>query len=605
MSGLKKNLLTVLLAVLLVACLVAAYLTRGAGSIRYVVGDQASASNAWTVDQHLIQTARQLAPLADTAAERGFAQEALRLADHQTDQAFATALREASAASAPAAGPLKQLADHIAQLKDRIAKEQDRIAKLTPQAEAGNENATDQLELIKAQVALDQDELDDNRQDLARQGGDPEDRVQRALNEYQTAQKEAQPPKSATPPATGTLQEQVLAWLSLRERGRQLNDARQQAALKASTLTREHDALEALVFKKAAPNAGAQAADAGQAAPSSADEGNDEESDQEDTATMVAQLKHLSDQRKTLAELGKRTQDVNQLAGVYKSWGDLLETRRRGVLSQFLVSLAIVLAILLAVVAITRVIRRSLHDPGDKRRLHQVRVVAEIAVQATGALAILMVVFGPPTQISTIIGLATAGLTVALKDFIVAFFGWFALIGRNGVRVGDWVEIEGVSGEVIEIGLLKTTLLEMGNWTSTGHPTGRRVSFMNTFAIENHYFNFSTAGQWLWDELHVTLPAERDPYVAVAEIRELVEKETEADARAAEQDWERVTRQWGAHSFSAKPAADLRPVTEGLEVIVRYITRAPQRYEMKSKLFAAIVDLLRKPAPAASTEPRP
>ena len=123
---------------------------------------------------------------------------------------------------------------------------------------------------------------------------------------------------------------------------------------------------------------------------------------------------------------------------------------------------------------------------------------------------------------------------------------------------------------------------------------------MNTFAIENHYFNFSTAGQWLWDELHVTLPAGRDPYAAAAEIRELAEKETEADARAAEQDWERVTRQYGTHSFSASPAADLRPVPEGLEVIVRYITRAPQRYEMKSKLFAAIVDLLRKPAPTAS-----
>ena len=194
--------------------------------------------------------------------------------------------------------------------------------------------------------------------------------------------------------------------------------------------------------------------------------------------------------------------------------------------------------------------------------------------------------------------ITTAGLTVALKDFIVAFFGWFALMGRNGLRIGDWVEIEGVSGEVIEVGMLKTVLLEMGNWTSTGHPTGRRVSFMNTFAIENHYFNFSTAGQWLWDELHVTLPAGCDPYATAVEIRERVEKETEAEAKAAEQDWERVTRQYGTSVFSAKPAADLRPVPEGLEVIVRYITKAPQRYEMKSRLFAAIVDLLHKPAAA-------
>ena len=603
MSGLKKNLLTVLLAVLLAACLVAAYLMRGAGTARLVAGGQA-AGRTWNVDQHLIQTARQVAPLADTAAERGLAEEALRLADHQTDQAFATALREAAAASAPTSGPLKQLADHIAQLKDKIAKEQDRIAKLTPQADAGKENATDQLELIKAQIALDQDELDDSKQDLARQGGDPEDRLQRELDAYQTAQKVAQPPKVAVAPPTGTLQEQVVAWLSLRNRERQLEDARREAASRASRLSRMHDALESMVFKKPAASPAPQAA-AEQAASSSGDGSDEAQIAQQATARMVARLKNLSDQRKTLTELDKRIQDVDQLVGVYKSWGDLVENRRRGLVSQLLVLLAIVLAIVLAAVVITRIIQRSFRDPGDRKRLHQVRVVAEIAVQATGVLAILLVVFGPPTQLSTIIGLTTAGLTVALKDFIVAFFGWFALIGRNGVRIGDWVEIEGVSGEVIEIGLLKTTLLEMGNWASTGHHTGRRVSFMNTFAIENHYFNFSTVGQWLWDELHVTLPAGCDPYAAVAEIRALAEKETEADARAAEQDWERVTRQYGSHSFSASPAADLRPVAEGLEVIVRYITRAPQRYEMKSKLFAAIVDLLRKPEAAASTEPHP
>ena len=119
--------------------------------------------------------------------------------------------------------------------------------------------------------------------------------------------------------------------------------------------------------------------------------------------------------------------------------------------------------------------------------------------------------FGTPNQLSTIIGLATAGLTVVLKDFIVAFFGWFTLMGKNGIRVGDWVEINGVSGEVIEIGVLKTVLLELGNWTDTGHPTGRQVAFSNSFAMEGHYFNFSTAGQWLWDELEVTLPAGGDP----------------------------------------------------------------------------------------------
>ena len=80
------------------------------------------------------------------------------------------------------------------------------------------------------------------------------------------------------------------------------------------------------------------------------------------------------------------------------------------------------------------------------------------------------------------------------------------------------------------------------------------------------------------------------------EIRKLVESETESDSEQAAQDWERVTSRYGVHSFSAKPAVNLRPTVNGLEVVVRYITRAPQRYAVKSKLFQVIVDLLHKPA---------
>jgi small-conductance mechanosensitive channel len=180
-----------------------------------------------------------------------------------------------------------------------------------------------------------------------------------------------------------------------------------------------------------------------------------------------------------------------------------------------------------------------------------------------------------------------------LKDFIVAFFGWFVLMGRNGLHVGDWVEINGVGGEVVEIGMLRTILLEMGNWTDTGHPTGRRIAFMNSYAIEGHYFNFSTANQWLWDELQITLPPGGDPYGTAERIRQTVESATEKDAAEAAQDWERVTRQYGTREFSAKPAVDLRPSVNGLEVLVRYITRAPQRYDVKSRLFQEIVPLLR------------
>jgi len=228
----------------------------------------------------------------------------------------------------------------------------------------------------------------------------------------------------------------------------------------------------------------------------------------------------------------------------------------------------------------------------ENKRIDTMRSVVKFALQAVGALVILFIILGMPTQTTTVLGLAGAGLTVAMKDFIVAFFGWFILMGRNGIRVGDWVEINGVGGEVVEIGLLKTVLLETGNWTDSSHPTGRRVSFVNSFAIEGHFFNFTTSGQWMWDELEVLIPPTQDPYVIVDGIQKLVEKETQINAGKAEAEWQQTTTRYRAKTLSAMPGINVIPTAAGIEVHVRYITRAYERHEARKRLYEAIVALM-------------
>jgi small-conductance mechanosensitive channel len=164
-------------------------------------------------------------------------------------------------------------------------------------------------------------------------------------------------------------------------------------------------------------------------------------------------------------------------------------------------------------------------------------------------------------------------------------------MGRNGIRVGDWVEINGVVGEVIEIGVLRTVLMENGNWTDTGHPTGRKVAFVNSFAIEGHFFNFSTAGQWMWDELQVVIPAGENPYPLVESIQRLVEEDTRTSSAQAEKEWKSSTKN-RLQSLSVVPAIHLRPTGSGVEMQVRYITSAQERYSMRSRLYEKIVSLM-------------
>jgi small-conductance mechanosensitive channel len=217
-----------------------------------------------------------------------------------------------------------------------------------------------------------------------------------------------------------------------------------------------------------------------------------------------------------------------------------------------------------------------------------------LAVQVVAVLLILLVILGLPNQLGTFLGLAGAGLTVALKDFIVGFLGWFVLMGKNGIRLGDWVEINGVTGEVIEIGLFHTVLMETGNWTDSGHPTGRRVTFTNSYAIEGHYFNFSTSGQWLWDELQLVLPAGDDPYPLIDAIRIRVVKETEATAKEAARELKSAAGNRDIGLFSAEPSVNLKPVLGGIELSIRYITQANQRSQLRTRLNQAAVELLEK-----------
>src|SRR3954449_11732173 len=102
--------------------------------------------------------------------------------------------------------------------------------------------------------------------------------------------------------------------------------------------------------------------------------------------------------------------------------------------------------------------------------------------------------------------------------------------------------------------MFHTVWLETGNWTDSGHPTGRRVTFNNSFAIEGHYFNFSTSGRWLWDEVRVVVPTGHDPYPIVEAMRAEIDAATTEHAREAEAQWSASRRSPRFSPISAAPS---------------------------------------------------
>jgi small-conductance mechanosensitive channel len=537
------------------------------------------------VDQSALLAAQKLIQMPTSEDEVPFAQEALRLADQEMDLAFAAALRHEEAHPPTLSSQAKEAQARMQQSENALDADKARVDQLTAAAErasgARKDALSNQLEEAKAQVELDQDEIDEAKQDLARAGGDLQGRIEALRQQHDAASKASDGLKvsvTAQPDGHG-LVHRFQQWSALHGKQMELWQAKHAAESAAASFNKEHDNIEARLTSQKGKASNA-------ALPSQTDT-------TADSAAIVADTKHRAGERKELTSLDKRVDDQNQLAKVYGAWIGVVAAQQRLQLHHMLRGLLIILAIALMGLFFDKWIEHvllKLHL--DRRQEQTLRAVTRVALQVIAVLLVLLVIFGPPGQLGTVLGLAGAGLTVALKDFIVSFLGWLALMGKNGIRLGDWVEINGVTGEVVELGMFHTVLLETGNWTDSSHPTGRRVTFTNSFAIEGHYFNFSTSGQWLWDELQLIVPTGRDPYPIVDAIQKNVAEATAESASLAEREWQGATKSRQLSSRSVAPAINIKPVVGGVQVAVRYITRASERYQLRAKLYQAAVDLL-------------
>ena len=607
---LAEKILTIVLALLLIAGGVAWWKTAPP-TVKSRKKAVAAVTSTDLVDETSYTTAVRLNLAAQTADEQSLSQSALRIADHELDLAFTAALRDVEAHPPALNSDAAVIQGRIAKSQSLLDADQQRVAQLTAalaQAKAAQKDAIqDDLDLAQSQLELDKDELDEANQDLVDAGGNPRQQIETMVQEHNAQTKAHPPAPAAAAPAPGALQNGSLgkfkAWRQIKQKQQDLDDAKSAADQKAQALTERRSGLANSLDNtkggisalsqhvKQPPTPAVTAAPPATAAPAAA--AAPAQRSHEDAATLLGQTKSISADQKILTLLDRRIADQRQLARVYQQWSALVATEAEAAEHQLLLNALIIVVIALALLFLDQWLQHLLDNPKlDRRQVETLRSITRAALRVIGILIILLIVVGMPSQFGTMIGIVGAGLTVALKDFIVAFFGWLVLMGRNGIRLGDWVEINGVSGEVTELGMFHTVLLETGNWSDSGHPTGRRVTFTNSFAIEGHYFNFSTSGQWLWDELKVVVPAGSDPYPIVEAITKEVTEVTAESAKQAEQEWQRAVPAGRGKSFSGQPGINVKPVVGGVEISVRYITRANDRFMQRAKLYQSAVDLL-------------
>ena len=324
------------------------------------------------------------------------------------------------------------------------------------------------------------------------------------------------------------------------------------------------------------------------------------------------QLDALSSQFKQtsalLIPLSKEGVLLNQYRRNLGNWRDAIKTQYRNALKTLGVRVGF-LAVLLAIVfAAAEVWRRAVvRYVQDARRRYQFLLLRRIALWC---LVVVIVGFAFASELGSVVtfaGLITAGLAVAMQSVLVSIVGYFFLIGKYGIRVGDRVQIGEVTGEVIDLGLVRLHLMELGSHGLSG-PTGRVVAFANSivFQVSSGLFKQIHGVDFIWRELTVSLPAGVD-------FGEAKEKLLAAVTGALKDEHEEIIRQSkeiqratsSGSGGDAQPRVQLSFSAAGVEAHVRYPVHLQNASEIDERVsqsvFAVVAALSAGAKPARPT----
>lgn len=312
---------------------------------------------------------------------------------------------------------------------------------------------------------------------------------------------------------------------------------------------------------------------------------------------LAAQFKQTSG---LLIPLGKVGVLLTQYRRNLSNWHDLIHKQYHDALSTLGLRLGIVLALLAIIFIAAELIRRGVtRYIHDARRRYQILLLRKIGLWTLVAAIIGFAFASELGSVVTFAGLITAGLAVAMQSVLVSIVGYFFLIGKYGIRVGDRVQIGDVTGEVIELGLVRLHLMELGSHGQAG-PTGRVVAFANSivFQVASGLFKQIPGVNFAWHELTLALPAGADyahiKQQLIAAVTAAL-KDSHAEILRQTQEIQRTTASGAA--ADALPKVQLSYSGTGVEAHIRYPVHLKNAADIDERVSQEVSDVVVAAAP--------
>ncbi len=279
-------------------------------------------------------------------------------------------------------------------------------------------------------------------------------------------------------------------------------------------------------------------------------------------------------------------------------WRDVIRTQYALALRKLLLRLAIFGIVIVLFFVLAEMWRRAVFRyVHDLRRRYQFLLLRRIVLWCAIAITVAFALASEIGSIATFAGLITAGIAVALQNVIMAIAGYFFLIGKYGVRVGDRVQISGVTGDVIDIGLVRLHLMELGGTGIERQPTGRVVVFSNAVVFQPtaSFFKQIPGTNFVWHEVSLTLAPESDYSLAEHRVLGAVEKVYADYREQIEEQYREMERSLNVTSAPPKPRSQLRVTQSGLEVVVRYPVVLEIAMEIDDRITRELLRSLAQP----------
>lgn len=230
----------------------------------------------------------------------------------------------------------------------------------------------------------------------------------------------------------------------------------------------------------------------------------------------------------------------------------------------------------------------------DAKTRYALRKALSVTFWAVSVIAIVRIWVPDPQALMVAYGLVGAGVAIALQDLFKNIAGGFVLFLGGAFRVGDRIAVGALRGDVIDVGMLYTSLLEIGEWVDGDQATGRISIFPNGLVLSSTVHNYTKDHGFLWDEIVLPITYDSDWKTAQERIREIVSEATSKDTDAAKREVQRLEEKYYLSPRNIEPAVFIAPNDNWIAFHIRYVTRVRDRRLVRDRLSHEILAMIER-----------